>query len=137
MLVNVPRSNVCAFAPSVPLLGVCLGHQCLGVVFDGKRPIVHAPGLMHGKTSLVRHTGESIFAGLPCPLRVGRYHSLVLSKVPRDFELLAWMGAEHDPDVIMAIRHATLPVFGVQFHPESFLTQSGDRLLKNFLRGTW
>jgi anthranilate synthase/aminodeoxychorismate synthase-like glutamine amidotransferase len=125
------------FHASVPLLGVCLGHQCLGIVFHGSRAVTHAPTVMHGKTSLVRHTGESLFTGVPNPLRVGRYHSLVLTKVPASFELLAWTGTQQRPETIMAIRHETLPVFGVQFHPESFLTQSGDRLLKNFLRGTW
>ncbi len=126
-----------SFSASVPLLGVCLGHQCLGVVFGKRGSVTHAPDIMHGKTSLVRHTGESIFTGVPNPLRVGRYHSLALSRVPAHFELLAWTGAQQNPEVIMAIRHESLPVFGVQFHPESFLTQSGDRLMKNFLRGTW
>lgn len=125
-----------ALAASVPLLGVCLGHQCLGVAYGGCR-VVHAAPVMHGKTSMVRHTGDSIFTGLPSPLRVGRYHSLILSAVPKDFDLLAWTGAKEDPETIMSIRHQTLPVFGVQFHPESFLTQSGGRLMKNFLFGTW
>lgn len=121
----------------IPILGVCLGHQCLGIASGSRRSIAHAPIIFHGKTSLIRHTGDSIFAGLPSPLRVGRYHSLVLSSLPKNFELLAWSGSKKTPEVIMAIRHECLPVFGVQFHPESFLTQSGDRLMKNFLQGSW
>ena len=125
-----------SFAPTVPLLGVCLGHQCLGVAFGDMGAVQKAREPVHGKTSLVRHTGASIFAGVPNPLRVGRYHSLLLTSVPKDFELLAWAGNVRRPE-IMAIRHRQFPVFGVQFHPESFLTQSGDRLMKNFLTGSW
>lgn len=125
------------FHKSIPILGVCLGHQCLGIAFGSSRSVAHAPSPFHGKTSMIRHTGTSIFSGLPSPLRVGRYHSLMLTSVPRDFELLAWIGAAKKPEVIMAVRHQSLPVFGVQFHPESFLTQSGDRFMKNFLTGSW
>lgn len=126
-----------AFAESVPMLGVCLGHQCLGVAFSSQNIIDSAPVVMHGKTSLIRHTGASIFQGVPNPLRVGRYHSLVIKDIPPRFELLAWTGAKTKPDVIMGIAHESLPVFGVQFHPESFLTQSGNQIMKNFLRGGW
>ena len=117
------------FAGRVPLLGVCLGHQCIGEVFGGD--IVRAPALFHGKTSLIYHDGKSIFRGLPRPFEATRYHSLVIRReaLPDCLEL----SAETDDGVIMGVRHRELPVEGVQFHPESILTREGKKLLANFL----
>ncbi len=113
-----------------PLLGVCLGHQCIGEVFGGE--VVRAPQIMHGKTSLVRHRGVGVMAGLPDPFEATRYHSLVVepSSLPDVLEVTA----ETDDGVIMGLRHRTLPIEGVQFHPESILTGEGKALLANFLR---
>ncbi len=118
------------FAGRVPILGVCLGHQALAIAFGGRVDRAAAP--MHGKTSFVRHDGTHLFAGLPQPVELGRYHSLVIppDALPRDFVRAAWVPED---DTIMAIRHQSLPVFGVQFHPESVLTSAGHRLLRNFL----
>ncbi|HEY6798706.1 MAG TPA: aminodeoxychorismate/anthranilate synthase component II [Kineosporiaceae bacterium] len=112
-----------------PLLGVCLGHQALGEVFGGT--VTHAPELMHGKTSLVHHTGVGVLAGLPTPFTATRYHSLavVADTVPAELEVTGWS----DSGVVMALRHRTLPLHGVQFHPESVLTEGGHRLLANWL----
>jgi anthranilate synthase/aminodeoxychorismate synthase-like glutamine amidotransferase len=110
-----------------PLLGVCLGHQCIGQVFGGR--IVRAPTLMHGKVSLVHHDGQGVLAGLPQPFEATRYHSLVVDDVPDVLEVTATT----DDGVVMAIRHRELPIEGVQFHPESILTRSGKHLLANFL----
>ena len=112
-----------------PLLGVCLGHQCIGEVFGGR--VVRAPQIMHGKTSMVHHTGLGVLEGLPDPFEATRYHSLVVepSTLPDVLEVTA----ETDGGVIMGLRHRTLPVQGVQFHPESILTGEGKRLLANFL----
>ena len=113
-----------------PVLGVCLGHQCIGQVFGGE--VVRAPALMHGKTSLVRHAGVGVFAGLPDPFEATRYHSLVVrpDSVPDELEVTAWT----DDGVVMGLRHRELPIQGVQFHPESILTVGGHDLLRNFLR---
>lgn len=122
-----------AFAGKIPLLGVCLGHQSIGAAFGGD--IVHAKELMHGKTSPVRHNGSGVFRGLPNPLTVTRYHSLAIKRetLPDCLEITAWT----DDGEIMGVRHKTLaahcPVEGVQFHPESILTERGHDLLKNFL----
>jgi anthranilate synthase/aminodeoxychorismate synthase-like glutamine amidotransferase len=117
------------FAGRVPLLGVCLGHQCIGEVFGGE--IVRAPALFHGKTSLIYHDGRSIFQGLPRPFEATRYHSLVIRRetLPDCLEL----SAETDDGVIMGVRHRELSIEGVQFHPESILTHEGKRLLANYL----
>lgn len=118
--------------PHIPTLGVCLGHQAIGEAFGAK--VVHAPALMHGKASAVHHDGKGIFTGLPNPLEAGRYHSLVVDEasLPSDLVALA-----HSRDgVLMALGHATHPVVGVQFHPESILTPQGVHLLRNFLRRT-
>ncbi|HET6794605.1 MAG TPA: aminodeoxychorismate/anthranilate synthase component II [Acidimicrobiales bacterium] len=112
---------------SVPILGVCLGHQCIGEVFGGR--VVHAPDIMHGKTSAVHHQGAGVLAGLPTPFTATRYHSLVVDDLPDELEVTA---ATAD-GVVMAVRHRTLPIEGVQFHPESILTTEGPRLLGNFL----
>ena len=119
-----------AFADRVPVLGVCLGHQCLVQHFGGR--IVAAERLMHGKTSRAQHDGRTIFAGLPQPLAVGRYHSLCAepASLPDEFELTAETGRGE----IMAVRHRSLPLEGVQFHPESVLTPDGGQLMVNFLK---
>jgi anthranilate synthase/aminodeoxychorismate synthase-like glutamine amidotransferase len=118
-----------AFAGSIPVLGVCLGHQSIVEVFGGK--VVRAARLMHGKTSLVRHDGSALFAGLPQPCEVGRYHSLIAA--PEALPEVLAVTARTDEGEIMAVRHRTLAVEGVQFHPESILTPAGPRLLQNFL----
>jgi anthranilate synthase/aminodeoxychorismate synthase-like glutamine amidotransferase len=117
------------FAGRVPLLGVCLGHQCIGDVFGGE--IVRAPALFHGKTSMIYHDDKTIFRGLPRPFEATRYHSLVIRRetLPDCLEL----SAETDDGVIMGVRHRELLVEGVQFHPESILTREGKQLLANFL----
>ncbi|HEY7071945.1 MAG TPA: aminodeoxychorismate/anthranilate synthase component II [Acidimicrobiales bacterium] len=117
------------FAGRRPVLGVCLGHQCIGQVFGGD--VVRAPEIMHGKTSLIRHDGQGVFAGLPEPFEATRYHSLVVerSSVPPELEITAWT----DDGVVMGLRHREHAVEGVQFHPESILTGCGHDLLRNFL----
>ncbi len=113
-----------------PVLGVCLGHQCIGEVFGGK--VVRADQVMHGKTSLVRHNGSGVFEGLPTPLEATRYHSLVVEResVPAVLEITA----ETDDGTVMGLRHVDAEVEGVQFHPESILTDAGHDLMRNFLR---
>ncbi|MGA3093019.1 MAG: aminodeoxychorismate/anthranilate synthase component II [Terriglobales bacterium] len=123
------------FAGKVPLLGVCLGHQAIGAAFGGN--VVRAKNLMHGKTSPVEHDGQTIFRGLPSPMIATRYHSLIVAEkdLPGDLAVSAWT---HDSDgtrVIMGLRHRKFPVEGVQFHPESVLTDEGKKLVANFLRG--
>jgi anthranilate synthase component 2 len=119
------------FAGKVPLLGVCLGHQSIGQAFGGR--IIHAKTLMHGKTSQIRHNGNSVFTGLPSPFTATRYHSLVIERetLPDCLEVTAWT----DDGEIMGVRHKILPVHGVQFHPESILTEYGHDMLRNFLEG--
>jgi anthranilate synthase component 2 len=122
-------------AGEIPILGVCLGHQAIGQAFGGK--IIRAKQIMHGKTSMIHHKGEGVFAGLPNPFEATRYHSLVVERasLPDCFEITAWTQTpEGGFDEIMGLRHKTLPVEGVQFHPESILTQHGHDLLRNFLR---
>jgi len=118
------------FGPTTPILGVCLGHQAIGVVYGGTVCRAQAP--MHGKTSTVVHDGKGVFAGIGEPFQAGRYHSLVIAtdSVPQDLEVAA---RTKEDDTIMAVRHRTYPVHGVQFHPESVLTDEGRRLLSNFL----
>jgi anthranilate synthase/aminodeoxychorismate synthase-like glutamine amidotransferase len=114
----------------IPVLGVCLGHQCIGHVYGGK--VSRAPRLMHGKTSNVYHQGHGLFAGVPSPFRATRYHSLIVEEpLPDCLEVIAFT---RDGEV-MAVRHRDFPVVGVQFHPESILTEHGKRLLQNFLDG--
>lgn len=123
------------FAGKVPVLGVCLGHQSIGKVYGGK--IVHANKIMHGKTSLIHHEGKHVFAGLKNPYTATRYHSLVIEKetLPDCLEITAWTETETgELDEIMGVRHKELAVEGVQFHPESILTEHGHDLLNNFLR---
>ncbi|MGH7677051.1 MAG: anthranilate synthase component II [Gemmatimonadaceae bacterium] len=116
---------------SIPILGVCLGHQAIGEAYGGK--VVRAGKVMHGKTSLVRHDASALFEGMPNPMQVMRYHSLVVeaSSLPEDLVVLA--RAENEPAEIHAVRHRTHRVWGVQFHPESIMTPDGKTLLKNFL----
>ena len=118
-------------AGRIPILGVCLGHQAIGQAFGGK--IVHAKQVMHGKTSAIRHHSNSVFRNLPNPLQATRYHSLVIEQasLPSCLEVTAWT----DDGEIMGVRHRTLAVEGVQFHPEAILTESGHALLTNFLQG--
>ena len=121
-------------AGAIPILGVCLGHQAIGQAFGGK--VIRAKEIMHGKTSPVRHRGEGVFAGLPDPFEATRYHSLVVERasLPDCLEITAWTEhADGSFDEIMGLRHKALPVEGVQFHPESILTQHGHDLLRNFL----
>ena len=126
---GISNEVIRTFAGRRPVLGVCLGHQCIGEVFGGT--VVRAPQVMHGKTSLIRHTGEGVFAGLPNPFEATRYHSLVVDRpsVPDVLEITA----ETDDGIVMGLRHRELSVEGVQFHPESVLTAVGHDLLRNFL----
>ena len=117
------------YAGSIPILGVCLGHQSIGQAFGAS--IVHAPELMHGKTSLIRHDGHGVFRDLPDPFQATRYHSLVID--PKTLPNCLTVTARTDGDVIMGVRHRELPVTGLQFHPESIETHHGHRLLENFL----
>ena len=129
---GVSLDMIAAFAGSIPVLGVCLGHQSLVQHFGGE--IVRAERLMHGKTSMAKHDGKTIFEGLPQPFEVGRYHSLCAEheSLPDVLELTA----ATERGEIMGVRHKTLPLEGVQFHPESVLTPAGDRLMANFMRMT-
>ena len=129
------RAGICleltglAAAAGLPLLGVCLGHQCIGQAFGGK--VVRAPKPMHGKISTIHHGGEGVFAGIPSPFSATRYHSLTVARetVPDCLEVTA----ESDDGVIQGLAHRTLPVHGVQFHPESIASEHGHQLLRNFL----
>jgi anthranilate synthase/aminodeoxychorismate synthase-like glutamine amidotransferase len=127
---GVSNEVITTFAGQVPVLGVCLGHQCIGQVYGGT--VVRAPQVMHGKTSLIRHHDTGVFEGLPNPLEATRYHSLVVDRasVPDCLEITA----ETDDGIVMGLRHRELDVEGVQFHPESILTASGHDLLRTFLR---
>ena len=119
----------------IPVLGVCLGHQAIGAAFGGE--VVRAPQLMHGKTSAIAHDGRSVFRKLPQPMTCTRYHSLIVSErsVPDSLEVSAWVAGETPGHrTIMGLRHRTLPIEGVQFHPESVLTDHGKQLIANFLR---
>jgi anthranilate synthase/aminodeoxychorismate synthase-like glutamine amidotransferase len=129
---GVSNELITTFAGRVPVLGVCLGHQCIGQVFGGS--VVRAPQVMHGKTSVIHHTGKGVFEGLPDPIEATRYHSLVVDRasVPDVLEVTA----ETEDGIVMGLRHRQLDVEGVQFHPESILTAKGHDLLANFLRRT-
>ena len=117
------------FGPKLPLFGVCLGHQCIGQVYGGN--VVRADRLMHGKTSLIQHKGEGVLKGMPNPFEATRYHSLIVepSSMPDDL----YITAQTQEGEIMGVQHKKLPVYGVQFHPESILTQDGKRIIQNFL----
>jgi len=118
------------FGPRMPLLGVCLGHQAIGLAFGGE--VIRAPQPIHGKTSTVEHNGAGVFAGISTSFQAGRYHSLIVSEatMPGDLEITA---RTKEDNLVMGIRHRTLPIHGVQFHPESVLTNEGRRILRNFL----
>lgn len=134
---GISMSAIKHFAGKLPILGVCLGHQSMGQVFGGK--VVRARQVMHGKTSPIYHEGKGVFTGLPSPFTATRYHSLVVEKesLPDCFEITAWTQRDDGSmDEIMGLRHKTLDVEGVQFHPESILTEHGHAMLKNFLEGT-
>lgn len=118
-----------AFADKVPILGVCLGHQSIGQYFGGN--VVRADRLMHGKTSVVKHNGKGIFAGIPNGIRIARYHSLIIERGP--FPDILQIVAETDEGEIMACHHRERPIWGLQFHPESIATQNGMDILKNFI----
>jgi anthranilate synthase/aminodeoxychorismate synthase-like glutamine amidotransferase len=127
---GVSNDLISTFAGRVPVFGVCLGHQCIGQVFGGS--VVRAPQVMHGKTSVIHHTGRGVFEGLPDPIEATRYHSLVVDRasVPDVLEITA----QTEDGIVMGLRHRELDVEGVQFHPESILTARGHDLLANFLR---
>jgi anthranilate synthase component 2 len=131
---GVSISVIELLADQLPILGVCLGHQCIGQGFGGR--VVRAREVMHGKTSLIHHNGHGVFAGLPNPFEATRYHSLVIDKatLPDSLEITAWTQTPSgEVDEIMGVKHRSLDVEGVQFHPESILTQQGHALLANFL----
>lgn len=115
------------FYKTIPILGVCLGHQCIGQLFGVE--VIHAKKVLHGKTSQVTHDNKGIFYGIKNPFLAARYHSLALEKVPKGFDLTAWT----EDKEIMAIQHKEYPLYGIQFHPESFMTEQGDKIMKNFL----
>jgi len=129
---GISLAAITHFAGKVPILGVCLGHQALGQAFGGK--VIHARTLMHGKVSPIDHEGRGVFAGLPAPFNATRYHSLAVEResLPDCLEVTAWTADGE----IMGLRHRTLAVQGVQFHPESVLTEHGHRMLENFLKAT-
>lgn len=132
---GVSMAAIDAFAGKVPVLGICLGHQSIGQVYGGD--IIRAGQVMHGKTSDIYHNGTGVFAGLPSPFRATRYHSLVIDKnqLPEVLEVTAWtQNPDGSVEEIMGVRHKTLAVEGVQFHPESILSEYGHELLANFLK---
>lgn len=131
---GISLQAIAHFSTRLPILGVCLGHQAMAQAFGAK--IVRARQAIHGKTSPVRHTGQSVFTGLNNPLTVTRYHSLVVAPetLPDCFDVTAWTERDGDRDEIMGIMHKTLPLHGVQFHPESILSEQGHQLLDNFLK---
>jgi anthranilate synthase/aminodeoxychorismate synthase-like glutamine amidotransferase len=125
---GISNAAILYFTGKIPVLGVCLGHQCLGAVYGGS--VVRAGRLMHGKTSMVTHNGEHIFAGIPSPFEAMRYHSLIVNQpLPEELEITATTAQGE----IMGLKHRRYPTYGVQFHPESILTQHGKKLLQNFL----
>jgi anthranilate synthase/aminodeoxychorismate synthase-like glutamine amidotransferase len=126
---GVSNAVIERFAPRLPMLGVCLGHQCIGHAFGAE--VVRADRIMHGKTSLIHHDGQGVYRGMPNPFEATRYHSLVIrpGTLPPDLGVVA----RTDQDEIMGVRHKRYPLEGVQFHPESFLTENGIQLLRNFI----
>ncbi len=127
---GVTIAAIQALGGRIPILGVCLGHQAIGQAFGGR--VVHAPSLMHGRTSIIHHDGRGLFQGIGDGFSATRYHSLVVDRdsIPPDLEITAWT----DDGIIMGLRHRTYPIEGVQFHPESILTSSGEQLLLNWLQ---
>lgn len=130
---GLSKEIIAYFAGKIPILGVCLGHQCIAEVFGAQ--VVRAQRLMHGKVSLVHHDGKGVFQGIPSPFQATRYHSLIVPQetCPEELEVCAWVEEEGHPKEVMGLRHRSKAVHGVQFHPESFLTLDGIALLKNFL----
>ncbi|CAN5767393.1 aminodeoxychorismate/anthranilate synthase component II [soil metagenome] len=126
---GISNDVIAHFAPKVPVLGVCLGHQCIGHTFGAE--VVRADRIMHGKTSLIHHDGQGVYKGLPNPFVATRYHSLIIKAgtLPPEFDIVAWT----EEGEIMGVRHKTYPLEGVQYHPESFLTTAGIDLLRNFI----
>lgn len=131
---GISKAVIEHFGPRVPILGVCLGHQCIGETYKGR--VTRADRLMHGKVSPIHHDGIGLFAGLANPFQATRYHSLAIpiDSLPAELELCAWTEDADFPREVMGVRHRRFPVHGVQFHPESFLTEGGIDLLRNFLR---
>ena len=132
---GISMEVVRTFGGRIPLLGICLGHQCIGAVFGGD--VIRARQVMHGKTSMIHHNARGVFDGLPQPFEATRYHSLIVerSTLPDCLEMTAWSQHEDGTvDEVMGVRHRELPIEGVQFHPESILTRCGHDLLRNFLR---
>lgn len=131
---GISMAAITHFADRLPILGVCLGHQAMAQAFGGQ--VVRARQAVHGKTSPIRHTGQSVFSGLNNPLTVTRYHSLIVAaeSLPECFTLTAWTERDGQPDEIMGIAHKQLPLHSVQFHPESILSEQGHQLLNNFLK---
>ncbi len=131
---GVSMQAIAELAGALPILGVCLGHQSIGEVFGGK--VVRAPELMHGKTSPMHHTGQGVFSDLPSPFLATRYHSLIVEResLPDCLEITAWTPGP-EGELIMGLRHKTLDIQGVQFHPESVLSEHGMQLMQNFLEG--
>ena len=128
--IGISNDVIRTFGEATPILGVCLGHQCIGYVFGGK--VSRAPALLHGKTSQIYHRGEGVLDSLPIPFEATRYHSLIVERSSLPHELK--VTAETDDELVMAMKHRTFPIEGVQFHPESVLTVDGMRLLRNFLK---
>jgi len=131
---GLSKEIIAHFAGKIPILGVCLGHQCIAEVFGAQ--VVRAQRLMHGKISMVYHDGKGVFQNLPSPFQATRYHSLIVPEAtcPEELEVCAWVEEEGHPKEVMGLRHREHCVHGVQFHPESFLTTEGTTLLKNFLQ---
>jgi anthranilate synthase component 2 len=131
---GISKTLIAQLGPRTPVLGVCLGHQSIGEVYGGK--VVRAPRLMHGKTSQIHHDGQGVFAGLENPFTATRYHSLIVPEETLGSELIAtaWTKDAGQAPEVMGLRHRRFPVYGVQFHPESFLCPAGTRLLRNFLQ---
>lgn len=127
---GISNAVVQKFYTHIPILGVCLGHECIGQIFGSR--VVKAKRVLHGKTSDIYHSNQKLFKGIKNPFKGARYHSLILDQVPENFNMAAWTKDKE----IMAINHEKYPLFGVQFHPESFLTEEGARLMKNFLYKT-
>src|SRR5436305_13674659 len=126
---GISKEVILRFGPEIPILGVCLGHQCNAEAYGGR--VVNASRIVHGQSSMIRHNGSALFSDLPTPFEAGRYHSLIVerSSFPTSLEIIA----ESDDGEIMALRHRELPVFGEQFHPESVLTSDGKKILARFL----
>lgn len=124
---GISKKIIKTFYKEIPILGVCLGHQCIGEIFGSK--VIHAKKLMHGKTSKIYHDKKNIFKDIKNPFVAARYHSLIIDKIPKNFILTAWTKDKE----IMGIKHEKYKLFGIQFHPESFMTEEGKKIMKNFL----